>query len=70
MNNELGTDIGDICKEYMWGVISGSQSLDDWDQFVSDIENAGIQDVLDELTELHTAQMKEYETYMAEHGGE
>lgn len=70
VNNELGTDIGDICKEYMWGVISGSQSLDDWDQFVSDIENAGIQDVLDELTELHTAQMKEYETYMAEHGGE
>ena len=67
VGNELGTDIGDISKEYMWGVISGSQSLDDWDRFVSDIENAGIQEVQEELTQLHTAQLEQYEKYMEEH---
>lgn len=67
VGNELGTDIGDISKEYMWGVISGSQSLDDWDRFVSDIENVGIQEVQEELTQLHTAQLEQYEKYMEEH---
>lgn len=64
VNNELGTDVGDIYKEYVWGVIGGSRSLDDWDQFVQDLEDAGIQRIIDELTELHGAQMKQYEEYM------
>ena len=67
VGNELGTDIGDISKEYMWGVISGSKSLDDWDQFVADIENAGIKDVQEELAALHSEQMKQYEEYMNAH---
>lgn len=64
INNELGTDVGDICTEYMWGVIGGSKSLDDWDRYVQDIEDAGVQEVLDELKELHGAQMVQYEEYM------
>ncbi len=65
VNNELGTDLGDIVKEYMWGVISGSKSLDDWDSYVEEVKEAGLQEILDELTELHGAQMKQYEEYMA-----
>lgn len=64
VNNELGTDLGDICTEYMWGVIGGSKSLDDWDRYVQDIEDAGVQEMLDELKELHGAQMVQYEEYM------
>ncbi|MGN0315010.1 MAG: hypothetical protein ACI4EG_09515 [Fusicatenibacter sp.] len=64
VNNDLGTDIGDIMKEYVWGVIGGNKSLDNWDAYVSDIENAGVQDVLDELAELHGAQREQYEEYM------
>lgn len=68
VNNELGTDLGDIVKEYMWGVISGSKSLDDWDSYVEEVNEAGLQDILDELSELHGAQMKQYEEYMAAQG--
>lgn len=66
VNNELGTDIGDIATEYVWGVISGNKSLDDWDIYLEDLENAGLQEVIDELTELHGAQLVTYEEYMAE----
>ena len=51
-------------KEYVWGVISGSKSLDDWDAYVQQIESLGVQDIIDELTTIHGAQMKEYEEYM------
>ena len=64
VNNEKGTDIGDAMKEYVWGVIGGSKSLDDWDAYVQQIESLGVQDIIDELTTLHGAQMKEYEEYM------
>lgn len=65
VNNELGTDIGDIMKEYAWSVISGNRSLDEWDTYLEDLEDAGLQDVIDELTELHGAQLTAYEEYMA-----
>ncbi len=64
VNNEKGTDIGDAMKEYVWGVIGGSKSLDDWDAYVQQIESLGVQDIIDELTTIHGAQMKEYEEYM------
>lgn len=67
VNNDLGTDVGDMMKEYTWGVIGGGKSLDDWDTYVQDIENAGLQQIMDELAEIHGAQVKEYEEYMAEH---
>lgn len=67
VNNELGTDVGDIAQEYMWSVIGGSKSVDSWDSYIQDLEDAGLQKILDELTELHGAQMKQYEEYMAEH---
>lgn len=67
VNNELGTDVGDIAQEYMWSVIGGSKSVDSWDSYVQDLEDAGLQKILDELTELHGAQMKQYDEYMAAH---
>lgn len=67
VNNELGTDVGDIAQEYMWSVIGGSKSVDSWDSYIQDLEDAGLQKILDELTELHGAQMKQYDEYMAAH---
>ncbi len=64
-NNELGTDVGDIAKEYMWSVIGGTKSVDDWDAYVQDVENAGLQEMVDELTELQNEQAKQYEEYMS-----
>lgn len=68
VNNDLGTDIGDIMTEYAWSVIGGNKSLDDWDTYISDLENAGLQDILDELAELHGMQIEQYETYLSENG--
>ena len=68
VNNDVGTDIGDAMKEYTWGVIGGGKSLDDWDAYVANIESLGIQKVVDELTEIHGAQVEAYDAYMAEHG--
>ncbi len=62
--NELGTDIDDITQQYFWGVIGGGQSIDDWDSFIADLTAAGVDDVIDELTEIHGAQIKEYEEYI------
>ncbi len=69
VNNDLGTDIGDMMKEYTWGVIGGGKSLDDWDTYVQDLQDAGLQDILDELTTLHGAQVTEYEEYLADFNG-
>lgn len=68
VNDELGTDVGDIAQEYMWSVIGGSKSVDSWDSYISDMENAGLGQIMDELTKLHGAQMEQYEEYMAAHG--
>ena len=67
VSNELGTDVGDIAKEYMWSVIGGSKSVDSWDSYVKDLEDAGLQQMTDEMVELHSEQMKQYEEYMAAH---
>lgn len=64
VNQDKGTDIGDAATKYIWGVIGGSQSLDDWDKFVQEVTDLGVQDVIDELTEIHGAQVKQYEEYV------
>ena len=48
-------------------MIGGGKSLDDWDAYVENLENLGIQRIVDELVEIHGAQVEEYEAYMAEH---
>mgnify|MGYP000752471958 CR=1 FL=1 len=67
VNNDLGTDIGDAMKEYTWGVIGGGKSLDDWDSYVDKINGLGLQDVLDELKEIHGKQVEDYQKYLEEY---
>lgn len=67
VNNELGTDVGDIAKEYMWSVIGGSKSVDSWDAYIKDLNDAGLQDMTDEMTKLQNEQSAQYDEYMAAH---
>ena len=67
VNNDLGTDIGDAMKEYTWGVIGGGKSLDAWDSYVNKINGLGLQDVLDELKEIHGKQVEDYQKYLEEY---
>jgi hypothetical protein len=63
--NEYGTDINDIMTEYVWGVIGGSKSLDDWDSYIAELNEAGLQEVLDEMAVIHAEQMTRYEAFMS-----
>lgn len=64
VNMEKGTDIGDAVKVFTWGVIGGSKSLDEWDAYVQQINDLGVQEIIDELTKIHGEQVKQYEEYM------
>ena len=54
-------------KEYTWGVIGGGKSLDDWDSYVDKINGLGLQDVQDELKEIHGKQVEDYQKYLEEY---
>ena len=65
VNQDKGTDIGDRAKKFIWDAIKGNVDLDtDWDPYVEEIKSLGVQDVIDELTQIHGAQVKAYEEYM------
>lgn len=68
VNNELGTDVGDISKEYMWSVIGGSKSVDSWDSYIKDLEDAGLLEMTDEMTALQNEQSAQLEEYLKTHG--
>lgn len=62
---EHGTDIGDLKNEYLWGVIAGTKSLDDWDSYIAKLNEAGLEDVLDEAQTLYKKQKEEMAEYFA-----
>ena len=43
------------------------KSLDDWDSYVDKINGLGLQDVLDELKEIHGKQVEDYQKYLEEY---
>lgn len=57
------TDIEDCKNEFMWSVISGSESLDNWDSYLAELDARGLQDVLTQANELYTAQKADMEAY-------
>jgi hypothetical protein len=49
----------------MWAVIGGTESVNNWDKYLSNLKNAGLDEVLAELNELYPQQQKELEAYLA-----
>jgi len=65
IGNEYGTDIGDIKLAYFWSVIGGTDTIDNWDKYISDLKAAGLEEVTAELTEIYNKQLEEKAMYLS-----
>lgn len=63
---EYGTDIGDLKNEYLWGVIAGTKSLNDWDTYIAELNAAGLTEVLEEAQTLYAEQKAEMDKFFAQ----
>ena len=52
----------------MWSVIGGSKSVDSWDSYIKDLEDAGLLEMTDEMTALQNEQSAQLEEYLKTHG--
>jgi putative aldouronate transport system substrate-binding protein len=65
VNMENGTEIGDIKKAYFWSVIGGTESINNWDAYISSLKAAGLDDVLAELKTVYGKQLEERAAYLS-----
>ncbi len=59
------TDIEDEKNQYLWGVIAGSESIDNWDAYVEQLDALGLQEVLEQANQIYTEQKADMEAYFA-----
>jgi putative aldouronate transport system substrate-binding protein len=62
---EYGSEIQDVRDGFVWGVIEGTRSINEWDKYISDLKAAGLDQVLVELRDLYPKEQKELEGYLA-----
>lgn len=62
---DYGADIESERDQYIWGVIAGQESIDNWDTYVATLEGLGLNECRAEAAELYVAQAAEMEAYLA-----
>lgn len=65
---ECSADIEAEKDQYLWGVIAGQESIDDWDNYVATLNSLGLEDVLAEANEDYAELSAQMEEYLAAHG--
>lgn len=65
---ECRADIEAEKDQYLWGVIAGQESIDDWDNYVATLNSLGLEDVLAEANEDYAELSAQMEEYLAAHG--
>lgn len=65
---ECSADIEAEKDQYLWGVIAGQESIDDWDNYVATLNSLGLEDVLAEANEDYAELNAQMEEYLAAHG--
>lgn len=65
---ECSADIEAEKDQYLWGVIAGQESIDDWDNYVATLNSLGLEDVLAEANEDYATLSAQMEEYLAAHG--
>jgi putative aldouronate transport system substrate-binding protein len=63
--NDLGSEITDVRDAYLWSVISGTDSLNNWDRYLANLKTAGLDDVLEEINRLYPEEDREMQAYLA-----
>jgi putative aldouronate transport system substrate-binding protein len=66
INNDIGSEVGDIREAYFWSVISGNRSINEWDQYIADLKAAGLDRIMAELKTVYDKQRVEQEQYLAQ----
>lgn len=66
INNDIGSEIGDIREAYYWSVISGNRSINDWNQYLADLNAAGLDRIMDELKTIYDKQRVEQQQYLTQ----
>ncbi len=59
-----GSDIEDAKSEFFWGVIAGTKSIDEWDQFIARLKDAGLDEVNKQANELYKVQKEAMDAYL------
>lgn len=65
---ECSADIEAEKDQYLWGVIAGQESIDDWDNYIATLNSLGLEDVLAEANEDYAELNAQMEEYLAAHG--
>lgn len=64
---EYSADIESQKDQYLWGVIAGQDSIENWDNYIATLNGLGLEEVLAEANEDYAALQAEMEAYLAEH---
>jgi ABC-type glycerol-3-phosphate transport system substrate-binding protein len=63
--DNYGSELTDIRDAYLWSVIAGTDSINNWDRYLANLKNAGLDQVLAEINGLYPQQEKEMQAYLA-----
>jgi putative aldouronate transport system substrate-binding protein len=66
--NEYGAELLDIRNAYIYNVIGGTESINDWNAYIARLKANGLDEVLAELKELYPKQQEEERAYLASRG--
>ncbi|ONI40501.1 hypothetical protein AN639_11040 [Candidatus Epulonipiscium fishelsonii] len=62
---DKSVDLTDTALEYMWAFIAGTKSMDEWDQYIEEMNSLGLAEVLEELSTVYPEQQAAYEKYLS-----
>ncbi len=62
---DISTDVTDTKNEYMWNVIGGQDSLDNWDNYIATLNGYGLEEAVAEAQEIYDAQAARMDEYMS-----
>ncbi|MCL2092905.1 MAG: hypothetical protein FWH12_01810 [Treponema sp.] len=66
--NRHGADLTDIRDGWIWSVIAGNESINTWDAYITRLNNAGMAEVIEELTERMAIQDRDMREFLSARG--
>lgn len=60
----IQTDVEDEKDRYLWAVVGGQESIDNWDTYISTLNALGLEEAVAEAQEVYDAQAGKAEAYM------
>ena len=61
----IQADVEDEVNRYIWAVIGGQDSVDNWDTYISTLNSLGLEEAVAEAQEVYNAQAAKLQAYQA-----